>query len=79
MTVFKAMTLAVGLAAAATAWRAAALWLAASKVQIEDTTPRTAVSYDDVPALGILENQVASYAVQTAYNVSSALNARAAR
>jgi hypothetical protein len=72
-------TLIAGLVAAALAWRAAALWLTASKVQIEDTTPRTMVSYDDNPALGILEVQVGGYATQTAYNTSSALNAHAAR
>ena len=47
-------------------------------MEIEDTTPRTMVSYDDVPALGILDTQVSGYATQAAYNDSSALNARAA-
>lgn len=75
----KLATLIAGIATAVVAWRAAAMWLAASKVQIEDTTPRTMVSYDDNPALGILETQVSGYATQTAYNKSSQLNANAAR
>ena len=75
----KALTLAVGLSAAGAGWRAAFLWLKASKVQIMDTTPHTAVSYDDSPALGILGVEVSGFATQTAYSASSALNARAAR
>ncbi len=77
--VLKLATLAAGLTAAGLAWRAAALWLAASKVKIEDTTPLTIVSHEDVPALGILETQVSGYATQTAYSASSKLNAHAAR
>ena len=72
-------TLLAGLATAGLAWRAARLWLDASKVQIEDTTPRTQVSYDDSPALGILEAIVSVNATQAAYNASATLNARAAR
>lgn len=75
----KVATCLSGVTAALVAWRAAILWLAASKVQIEDTTPRTIVSYDDNPALGILQTEVSGYATQSAYNASSALNARAAR
>jgi len=68
-----------GLAAAAVAWRAARLWLDASKVPIEDTTPVLEVSYDDAPALGILEAIVSVNATQAAYKKSAALNAEAAR
>lgn len=76
---FKAITLAAGVAAAGAAWWAAHLWLDASKVPIVDTTPRTHVSYDDNPGLGIGDALVACYAVQDAYNKSAELNAHAAR
>jgi hypothetical protein len=69
----------IGLGAAAAALYAARLWLDASKVAIEDTTPLMEVSYDDAPALGILEAIVAVNATKTAYNASAALNAKAAR
>jgi hypothetical protein len=69
----------IGLAAAAVAWRAAQLWLQASKVPIEDTTPAVEVSDEDVPALGILNAKVGVYATQAAYNASAALNASAAQ
>jgi hypothetical protein len=68
-----------GLAAAGLAWRAAHLWLEASKVEIVDMAPRTIVSYDDNPGLGVLGVEVAGYATRDAYTVSAALNARAAR
>ncbi|HVY34949.1 MAG TPA: hypothetical protein VG960_11060 [Caulobacteraceae bacterium] len=68
-----------GFASAGLAWWAARLWLEASKVEIVDTTPRTQVSYEDSPALGILGVEVSGYATQAAYNASAALNARAAR
>jgi hypothetical protein len=55
------------------------LWFDASKVQIEDTTPRTEVSYEDAPALGVLEAIVSVNATQAAYNKSADLNAGAAR
>jgi hypothetical protein len=77
--VLRLAALIAGLVTAGVAWRAAAPWLAASKVEIEDTTPRTQVSWDDNPALGVLEAVVAGNATQTAYSRSSALNARAAR
>ncbi len=69
----------VGIAAAFVAWRASYLWLIASKVEIEDVVPRTEISYEDSPALGILEAIVATNAVRAAYETSSAINARAAR
>jgi len=68
----------VGLTAAAVAWRAARLWLDASKVPIEYWEPLTEVSYDDVPALGILDVKVFANALQAAYNVAATKNARAA-
>ncbi len=69
----------VGLAATTVAFRAAHLWLKASKVPIEDTTPAIEVSHEDNPALGILEAIVAVNATKAAYDASAALNARAAR
>ncbi|MGD0864895.1 MAG: hypothetical protein ABSA49_04995 [Rhizomicrobium sp.] len=68
-----------GLAAAVAAWRAARLWLEASKIPIEYAEPAVQVSYDDVPALGILDAKVGVDAAQTAYKKSAALNAEAAR
>ena len=74
----KVFTLGFGAGTAGVGWWAAHLWLEASRVEIEDTTPRTMVSYDDNPALGILGVEVAGYAIQKAYRESAALNARAA-
>ena len=75
--VLKLAAVLAGLATAGISWRAACRWLDASKVQIEDTTPRTQVSYDDNPALGILQAIVSVNATQAAYNASATLNARA--
>lgn len=69
----------LSIAAAVAALWAAFLWLEASKVTIEDTTPAIEVSHDDAPALGILEAIVAVNATKAAYSASAALNARAAR
>lgn len=72
------VALAVGALASWTAWRAARLWRRASELPIEDTTSRSAVSWDDSPASGVLEAVVALNAIRSAYGSSAHLNAKAA-
>lgn len=77
--ILKTLTILIGLAAAALAFIAARKWLAASRVEIDDTTPEVVVSWDDAPALGVLEAVVAVNAVKDAYKRSAELNADAAQ
>ena len=72
------LTLLAGGSASWTAWRAARLWRIASDLPIEDIAP-SQVSWDDNPALGVLEAHAALAAVRKAYESSARLNAAAAR
>ena len=76
--IIRALTFIVGIASALTAWRAAALWRAASLIELPEFDPPIA-SMDDNPSLHILSTSVQLNEAQRMIAWSSEINARAAR
>ncbi|MEJ5979476.1 hypothetical protein WG901_22675 [Novosphingobium sp. PS1R-30] len=74
----KGLALVVGLVAALVGWRAAHLWLQASRIAMPPIDPPLA-SIDDAPELHILSYSVQLNATAEAMRQSGALNAKAAR
>lgn len=74
----KGLALLAGVAAALIAWRAARLWMKASKVEIESfTEPPTSIGDD--PGGHVLNAYVQVFHTQEAFHKSAVLNASAAR
>lgn len=76
--IVKVFALGLGLAAAGISWWAARLWFEASRVQMPPYDPPLA-SCEDNPAIHILSGDVRLNQTTEALELSSALNARAAR